>query len=52
MLKSLKRGDQIQKNRVQSTKNTKRGKTSFLKEYVENQDLYRPIQNKTMTTQE
>ena len=40
------------KNRVQSTKNTKRRKTSFLKEYVENKDLYRPVQNKTMTTQE
>ena len=31
---------------------TKKRKTSFLKEIVENADLYKAVLNKTMTTQE
>ena len=34
------------------TKNAKHKKTSFPKEQVENTDLYKPVLNKIMTTQE
>ena len=43
---------QIQ-NRQQKTQNKQRDKkTSFPKEQVENTDLYKPVLNKIMTTQE
>ena len=40
------------KNREESTENTKRRKTSFPKEYVENQDLYQLVRNKVKTAEE
>ena len=35
-----------------STKSAERQKTSFPKEWVENTDLYKPVLNKIMTTQD
>ena len=37
---------------AENTKSAERQKTSSPKEYVENTDLYKPILNKIMTTQE
>ena len=34
------------------TKSAERQKTSFPKEWVENTDLYKPVLNKIMTTQD
>ena len=37
---------------TENTKRAERQKTSFSKEYVENADLYKPVLNEIMTTQE
>ena len=44
----------LNSEQAENTKSTERQKkqTSFPKEQVENTDLYKPVLNKTMTTQE